>query len=103
MNITNFDHFNISILFRNVQSEKIGFYLRNIFLSLFKSKRFKERAIFNNIEVLKTYNEFLKDDSVHSLGIFQIFITELWFRLFIDNNPSKFSGIKLDEFIFETN
>ena len=60
-------------------------------------------SFFNNIEVLKTYNEFLKDDSIHSLGIFQIFITELWFRLFIDNNPSKFSGIKLDEFIFETN
>tara|TARA_Y100000590_G_scaffold395405_1_gene475371 strand:+ start:10303 stop:11322 length:1020 start_codon:yes stop_codon:yes gene_type:complete len=26
MNISNFDHFNISLLFRNVQSEKIGFY-----------------------------------------------------------------------------
>ena len=40
---------------------------------------------------------------MNHLGIFQIFITEIWIRLFIDNRPSNFKDVKLDEFINETN
>ena len=72
-------------------------------LKTFKSKKFKSRGIFNQKQVLNSYNYFLKNPSVHSLGIFQIFITEIWLRLFFDNNAEKFYGEKLDNFINETN
>lgn len=77
--------------------------LKKIFLSLFNSKAFKNRGIFNQKEVLINYDYFLKNPNSHSLGIFQIFITEIWFRLFIDNNPNSFRGAKLDEFVNYTN
>ena len=76
---------------------------RKIVLKLFNSKKFAERGIFEQKQVLKSYNEFIKNNETHSLGIFQIFITEIWFRLFIDNKPSSFRDIKLNEFIYETN
>ena len=76
---------------------------RKIVLKLFNSKKFAERGIFEQKQVLKSYNEFIKNNETHSLGIFQIFITEIWFRLFIDNKPSSFKDIKLNEFIYETN
>jgi asparagine synthase (glutamine-hydrolysing) len=76
---------------------------KKLFLSLFKSKRFKVRGIFNQKEVLKSYNNFLKNDNAHSLGIFQIFITEIWLRIFFDNKPDYFYGEKLDNFIYDTN
>ena len=76
---------------------------RKILLKLFNSKKFTNRGIFNPKEVLKYYEFYLKNLDTHSLGIFQIFITEIWLRLFIDNNPSDFRDIKLDEFIHETN
>ena len=76
---------------------------RIIVLKLFNSKKFAERGIFEQKQVLKSYNEFIKNNETHSLGIFQIFITEIWFRLFIDNKPSSFRDIKLNEFIYETN
>ena len=53
--------------------------------------------------MLKNFEHFLKKKETHSLGIFQIFITEIWLRLFIDNKPSYFKDAKLDEFIYETN
>ena len=77
--------------------------LKNLFLQVFKSKKFKSRGVFNQNEVLKSYNRFIKNETSHSLGIFQIFITEIWFRLFIDNNAYKFQGEKLDNFIDYTN
>ena len=46
---------------------------------------------------------FKKKKDAHSLGIFQIFITEIWMRLFIDNQPLYYKDAKLDEFINETN
>ena len=76
---------------------------KNLFLKLFKSNKFKKRDIFNQQQVLNNYYYFLKNNRANSLGIFQIFITEIWLRLFIDNNPNDFRGIKLDEFISETN
>tara|TARA_B100000787_G_scaffold34524_1_gene23916 strand:- start:11738 stop:13630 length:1893 start_codon:yes stop_codon:yes gene_type:complete len=76
---------------------------KNIFLKLFKSKKFLNRGVFNQDEVLKNFDFFLKKEQTHSLGIFQIFITEVWFRLFIDHKPSDFNGAKLDEFVNETN
>lgn len=76
---------------------------KDLFLDVFKSKKFLNRGIFNKKEVLKCFNFFLNNQNVNSLGIFQIFITEIWFRLFIDNNSYKFKGAKLDEFIKETN
>lgn len=76
---------------------------RKIVLKLFNSKKFAERGIFEQKQVLKSYDEFIKNNETHSLGIFQIFITEIWFRLFIDNKPSSFKDIKLNEFIYETN
>lgn len=76
---------------------------KGLFLKLFKSNKFKKRDIFNQQQVLNNYYYFLKNNRAHSLGIFQIFITEIWLRLFIDNDPNDFRGIKLDEFISETN
>ena len=76
---------------------------KKTFLKLFKSKKFYNRGIFNQNEVLKNYDYFLKKEQLHSLGIFQIFITEIWLRLFIDNKPSDYRGAKLDEFVNETN
>jgi len=76
---------------------------KKIVLALFNSKKFNDRGIFNQKKVLKYYHHFLKNTDVHSLGIFQIFITEIWMRLFIDNKPFNFTDIKLDEFINETN
>ena len=76
---------------------------KKMFYKLFKSKRFNERQIFQQDKVLKLFENFLKNKGSHSLGIFQIFITEIWFRLFIDNRPDYFKGAKLDEFIYETN
>ena len=72
-------------------------------LTLFNSKKLNDRGIFNQKKVLKYYNHFLKKKNIHSLGIFQIFIIEIWMRLFIDNKPFNFKDIKLDEFINETN
>ena len=76
---------------------------KKIVYKLFNSRKFKNRGIFNQNEVVKYYEYFLKNKDVHSLGIFQIFITEIWLRLFIDNNSSYFKDAKLDEFIHETN
>ncbi len=76
---------------------------KKIVLNLFNSRKFGSRGIFNQNEVLKYYEFFLKRKDTHSLGIFQIFITEIWLRLFIDNKPSYFKDAKLDEFIYETN
>ena len=78
-------------------------YFNEIFLKLFKSKKFRDRQIFNHKEVINSFNNFLKNKDSHSLGIFQIFITEIWLRLFIDNDKEKFKGIGLREFINETN
>ena len=77
--------------------------LKHLFLSVFKSKKFKNRGIFNQKEVLKSYYNFLKDNNAHSLGLFQIFITEIWIRLFFDNNHRNFKNEKLDNFINYTN
>ena len=76
---------------------------KQLFLKIFNSNKFKSRGIFNQKQVLNAYSYFLKNHSAHSLGIFQIFITEIWLRLFFDNNPNKFFGEKLDNFINETN
>lgn len=76
---------------------------KKIVYKLFNSRKFKNRGIFNQNEVIKYYQHFLKNKDAHSLGIFQIFITEIWLRLFIDNNSSYFKDAKLDEFIYETN
>ena len=76
---------------------------KKIVYKLFHSRKFKNRGIFNHNEVIKYYEYFLKNKDAHSLGIFQIFITEIWLRLFIDNNSSYFKDAKLDEFIYETN
>ena len=77
--------------------------LKHLFLSVFKSKKFKNRGIFNQKEVLKSYYNFLKDNNAHSLGLFQIFITEIWIRLFFDNNHRNFKNEKLNNFINYTN
>ncbi len=77
--------------------------LRHLFLSVFKSKKFKNRGIFNQKEVLKSYYSFLKDKNAHSLGLFQIFIAEIWIRLFFDNNHKYFKNEKLSNFINYTN
>tara|TARA_B110000971_G_scaffold220850_1_gene265776 strand:- start:8239 stop:10131 length:1893 start_codon:yes stop_codon:yes gene_type:complete len=77
--------------------------LKNLFLSVFKSKKFKSRGIFDQREVLRLFNNFLNNESAHSLGLFQIFITEIWLRLFFDNDANKYYGEKLDNFINETN
>jgi len=76
---------------------------KSIVFKLFNSRTFGNRGIFNQKEVVKYYEYFLKKKDAHSLGIFQIFITEIWLRLFIDNKPSYFKDAKLDEFIYETN
>ena len=76
---------------------------KKILTDLFRSQKFRKRGIFNYENVIKLYNKFLIDPKKHSLGIFQIFITEIWFRLFIDNKSSNYKGIKLDKFIKETN
>lgn len=72
-------------------------------LSILKSKKFINRGIFNPKVVSKYYNSFIKNQSAHSLGIFQIFITELWIRLFFDNNSIDYKNVALDQFIKETN
>ena len=76
---------------------------KKIVFELFNSRKFGNRGIFNQNEVVKNFEHFLKKKETHSLGIFQIFITEIWLRLFIDNKPSYFKDAKLDEFIYETN
>ena len=77
--------------------------LRHLFLRVFKSKKFKNRGIFNQKEVLKSYYSFLKDKNAHSLGLFQIFIAEIWIRLFFDNDHRHFKNEKLSNFINYTN
>ena len=74
---------------------------KKIVYKLFHSRKFKNRGIFNHNEVINYYEYFLKNKDAHSLGIFQIFITEIWLRLFIDNNSSYFKDAKLDEFIMK--
>ena len=76
---------------------------KKMFFSLFNSKKFKDRKIFNQKEVLKNYKLFINNKKTNSLGIFQIFVTEIWFRLFIDGKPNNYRGAKLDEFITSTN
>lgn len=77
--------------------------LNKLFIKVFKSKTFSNRGIFNSNQVLKSFKNFLKNERMHSLGLFQIFITEIWFRLFFDNKSENFQNIKLDDFIDETN
>lgn len=74
-----------------------------LFMKVFKSKTFKERGIFNQNQVLVMFKNFLKNKNAHSLGVFQIFISEIWFRLFIDNSSIDYKGEKLSNFISETN
>ena len=76
---------------------------KKIVLKLFNSKKFRDRGIFDQNKVLKYYDHFLQKKNLHSLGVFQIFITEIWIRLFIDNQPLYYKDAKLDEFINETN
>ena len=61
------------------------------------------RGVNDSEKDFNEWSQFIKNNETHSLGIFQIFITEIWFRLFIDNKPSSFRDIKLNEFIYETN
>lgn len=76
---------------------------KKLFFSVFKSKNFSSRGIFNPGQVLKYYNYFLKNNNAHSLGLFQIFITEIWLRLYFDYKSENFYNVKLDEFIKQTN
>ena len=76
---------------------------KSFFFSVFKSKKFISRGIFDQKEVLKLFNKFLKDETAHSLGLFQIFITEIWLRLFFDNDVDKYKDEKLNNFINQTN
>ena len=53
--------------------------------------------------IIYCWNKFLKDETAHSLGLFQIFITEIWLRLFFDNDVDKYKDEKLNNFINQTN
>ena len=77
--------------------------LRHLFLSVFKSKKFNSRGIFDQKKVIELYDNFMINDNSHSLGIFQIFITEIWLRLFFDNSKFNFQNERLDNFIKYTN
>ena len=60
--------------------------LKDFVLGLIKSKKFRERGIFNYKECLNNYETFLKSDILtNSFGIFQILVVESWFKNLIDN------------------
>ncbi|MCB4755544.1 MAG: asparagine synthase (glutamine-hydrolyzing) [Elusimicrobia bacterium] len=55
---------------------------------IFNSKIFADRGLIKSQRALESYEDFRKADlSVNSLGIFQMLIVEMWFRVLIDHVP----------------
>jgi len=60
--------------------------LKAAMLSVFISKRFKERPYFNQEEVIKNFKRFCegKMDDNYSRIFWRFYVTELWLRKFLD-------------------
>jgi len=53
---------------------------------VFSSTRFAQRGIFNPVEMKKVFDRFCQGDaSLNSLGVFQPFIVEMWFRCVLED------------------
>ena len=58
--------------------------IRDYIFDNLKSKKFKERNIFNNKNVDRILDDYMGGNKKTSFQIWQILNTELWFQIFID-------------------
>ena len=79
--------------------------MSNVIKEVFKSKRFKNRNLFEIDLLNQDFNLFCdQKKEFHSLIFFNIFILEIWLRYYIDLPLSKANEYqKLSDFIKETN
>jgi len=84
------------------RKDKIGFlapgenfWLRNEWkdfaTSTFQSAGFKSRDIFNHTRIISEFSKYQKGDNRYAKKLWQVLMTELWFRTFIDKSTDSIS------------
>ena len=61
--------------------------MKDFIQDLIKSQSFAHRGIFNVEKVVDEYTNFVKKPYSNSFFIWQWINIEIWFQIFIDNNP----------------
>lgn len=71
-----------------------------LFDDILNSRTFREREIFNVETTRVHFEKFKQKKKMNSLGVFQFFITEMWFRVYIDTDfyQQKPDDVNLSEF-----
>lgn len=87
------------------QRHWIRYDLAPLFECLFASKRFSDRGVFDPSRVKEQLTHYRTTGKGHSLGLYQVFATELWFRVFVDGDfeASDMHQMRLSQFIEDTN
>jgi asparagine synthase (glutamine-hydrolysing) len=85
---------------RSIQSPQAEWLKHNsvkeMIMDLLSSSSFKNRGIFNQKNVLSSYDEFLKFGANNTFHIWQWINLENFFKIFLDNSFNKFNSFKIN-------